>query len=697
MPYPQKQRLARPSASQWAEQLGRFFKRVAIFALNGTTAQVVAVHGIRHNALGVSLSLLERSPLRWAIEAASPVVGAGRSPGGASVAYALGIDAPRAYSVIPLAMPGGIVGLAYADACEQPLSSPQVNAAFGFCQTVLLGAALPTSRRIHTEPRSPRRARPLAKRDESRVRAVDDEAVATSNAAVCPVQLESDNQPADSETCIVANTATLNTQPATELDADFEVDTSDDVALDAEASLFTALVQASMAQISPSEASPTAPNVAAPDLEVQAAVTTSAASDTALPFIDEILVIDNDDDESPVEDLPEIPIATPALGSEAMPEPDGQPVVLTQVKTNSLVAPLAASPTYLHNPNLAIVAPAGVVPVRAKAVSSRFHWRAVTSTMAATFAIAASVLMLVAPVSRSQAGGQRVVIAPQESLTSIARNLEAAGVVRSAAGFAWLARLTGAHHALRAGAYMLSSDAWAWEQLRAVTGGQLETVSVTIPEGLTLRETASLLEAHDIAQAADILAAARAPELIRKYDLPTATAEGWLFPDTYVFARGISAHDVVDAMVRQFFVRIRELPQLSRAELTNKIILGSIVERETRDKSELTRVAGVFHNRLERNMRLESCATVQYALGTRKDRLTLADVRVPSPYNTYLNNGLSPGAIANPGLDALRAAFFPESHSLLFFFARDDGTHRHIFSHTYNEHLSAQRLIARRD
>jgi UPF0755 protein len=743
MPYPQKQRLARPSASQWAEQLGRFFKRVAIFALNGTTAQVVAVHGIRHNALGVSLSLLERSPLRWAIEAASPVVGAGRSPGGASVAYALGIDAPRAYSVIPLAMPGGIVGLAYADACEQPLSSPQVNAAFGFCQTVLLGTALPTSRRIHAEPRTPRRTRPLAKRDESRVRAVDDETdanerpgsepivVANADAAIdCPESEqkppagasaiianadaaidrpelkqkppagasaivantdaaidcpESEQKPPAGASAIVANTdAATSCRLATELDADFEVDTSDDVALDAEASLFTALVQASMAEITQTEASPATANVAVAEPNVYAAAPASADSDKALPFIDEILVID--DDESPS-----------TSSSEARPGPGSQPVVLTQVTTNSIVEAAAVSPTSLHSPSLAIVTPAGVVPVRAKAVHSRSHWRAVASTMAATLAIAASVLMLVAPVSRSHASGQRVVIAPQESLSSIARELETAGLVRSAAGFAWLARLTGAHHALRAGAYTLSSDAWAWEQLRAVTGGQLETVSVTIPEGLTLRETASLLEAHDIAQAADILAAARAPELMRKYDLPGPTAEGWLFPDTYVFAHGISARDVVDAMVRQFFVRIRELPLVSRAELANKVILGSIVERETRDKSELTRVAGVFHNRLERNMRLESCATVQYALGARKDRLTLADVRAPSPYNTYLNNGLPPGAIANPGLDALRAAFFPESHSLLFFFARDDGTHRHIFSRTYNEHLSAQRLIARRD
>jgi UPF0755 protein len=269
-------------------------------------------------------------------------------------------------------------------------------------------------------------------------------------------------------------------------------------------------------------------------------------------------------------------------------------------------------------------------------------------------------------------------------------------LVRSASGFAWLARVSGAHHALRAGAYTLSSDAWAWEQLRAVTGGQLETVSVTIPEGLSLRETASLLEGHGVVRADDLIEAAHAPALLKKYDLPTPTAEGWLFPDTYVFAKGISAREVADAMVRQFFLRVRELPAVSRDELARKVILGSIIEREARDPEELKRIAGVFHNRLERNMRLESCATVQYVLGVRKDRLTLADVRQPSPYNTYLNGGLPPGPIASPSLEALRAAFFPEPHELLFFFARDDGSHRHVFSRTYDEHLSAQRFIARR-
>jgi UPF0755 protein len=188
--------------------------------------------------------------------------------------------------------------------------------------------------------------------------------------------------------------------------------------------------------------------------------------------------------------------------------------------------------------------------------------------------------------------------------------------------------------------------------------------------------------------------------VLSRYDLPGPTAEGFLFPNTYVFARGLAARDLVEVMIREFFGRVSALPGVARAtrdELVRRVVLASIIEREARDKSELGRIAGVFENRITRNMKLESCATVQYVLGHRKDRLSLADVRRPSPYNTYLIHGLPPGAISSPGLDALKAAFAPEHHELLFFFAKEDGSHRHVFTRTYAEHLSAQRLVARRD
>ncbi len=149
-------------------------------------------------------------------------------------------------------------------------------------------------------------------------------------------------------------------------------------------------------------------------------------------------------------------------------------------------------------------------------------------------------------------------------------------------------------------------------------------------------------------------------------------------------------------MVDQLLSRMRELPGaalLTNTELFERLTLASLVEREARDVDEQPRIAGVFKNRLERNMRLESCATVQYILGTPKARLTYEDVRRPSPYNTYLNTGLPPGPIANPGLNALRAALAPEAHDYLFFLAREDGSHKHVFSKTYAAHKEQQRHL----
>jgi UPF0755 protein len=159
---------------------------------------------------------------------------------------------------------------------------------------------------------------------------------------------------------------------------------------------------------------------------------------------------------------------------------------------------------------------------------------------------------------------------------------------------------------------------------------------------------------------------------------------------------GLTAREILSVMHKEFKDRLATIPgsgTISKDELLAKVTLASIVEREVRSKSELARVAGVFVNRIDRNLRLESCATVQYILGTPKKRLTLADVRIESPYNTYLNPGLPPGPISNPGLDSLKAVFSPEKHGYLFFFARADGSHTHVFSRTFAEHQRMQKRL----
>ena len=132
--------------------------------------------------------------------------------------------------------------------------------------------------------------------------------------------------------------------------------------------------------------------------------------------------------------------------------------------------------------------------------------------------------------------------------------------------------------------------------------------------------------------------------------------------------------------------KISNLP-VSGMTLDNVITMASIIERETNSDTERAKVAGVFYNRLKQNMKLQSCATVQYVLGERKAVLSIADTQIDSPYNTYLYSGLPAGPIANPGIDCIKAALEPESTDYLYFVAGKDG--KHIFSKTYEEHLAA--------
>ncbi|RYF09804.1 MAG: endolytic transglycosylase MltG [Deltaproteobacteria bacterium] len=203
-----------------------------------------------------------------------------------------------------------------------------------------------------------------------------------------------------------------------------------------------------------------------------------------------------------------------------------------------------------------------------------------------------------------------------------------------------------------------------------------------------------MCQAHHLFSTSQFENAARDRALLAKYGIDGPTAEGFLFPDTYNVVRGSSPQALVEAMLQRFFGQLQTLPgakALSPQALYDRVILASIVERETFDREELPVVAGVFHNRLEHDLKLESCATVQYLLEVPKPRLDAEDIRIDSPYNTYRHLGLPPGPIANPGLAALRAALAPQEHDLLYFVSLEDGTHRHHFSRTLAEHQKAVR------
>ena len=175
------------------------------------------------------------------------------------------------------------------------------------------------------------------------------------------------------------------------------------------------------------------------------------------------------------------------------------------------------------------------------------------------------------------------------------------------------------------------------------------------------------------------------------------TLEGYLFPETYFFSMESDEEAVIRRLVKQFhqFMNDDALARLDTIGLSihQMVTLASIVEREAQDADERPLIAGVFLRRLSLNRRLESCATVEYALGVHKKRLTNADLRVKSPFNTYRHRGLPPAPIGSPGKAALIASLYPKKTEYLYFVARGDGTH--IFSRTNVEHEAAKRQVRR--
>lgn len=230
------------------------------------------------------------------------------------------------------------------------------------------------------------------------------------------------------------------------------------------------------------------------------------------------------------------------------------------------------------------------------------------------------------------------------------------------------------------------------EVIEALLKKSESAVSVTIPEGYEMRQIAELLEASGVCQAKDFYAAAEGDFEEYPYiaEIPQREnrLEGYLFPDTYEFEMGSNARDVILTMLEAFDKKVYALylkkePQKS---LDDIIIMASIVEREAASDSERAKVASVFYNRLKIGMKLQSCATVQYIIKERKDVLSVSDIKIDSPYNTYIYEGLPKGPIASPGVKSVMAAISPEKTDYYYFAATKDGS-KNVFSKTGEEHL----------
>lgn len=294
-----------------------------------------------------------------------------------------------------------------------------------------------------------------------------------------------------------------------------------------------------------------------------------------------------------------------------------------------------------------------------------------------------------------------VYIPPNNSTRGIALILKDNGVINSAWSFRVMAKVLGWDRSLKSGLYTFPAGYNIFQTLRKVKQGQQVLVNVLIPEGFTIRQTARRLnELLGIDENAFQQGLAKVDWNILKEKYPFLntllqnTFEGFLFPDTYRIAYNDAQPAIMaDLMLKRFNEVVMPLYEGRRQKysLRQIVTLASLVEKEAQKADERAVIAGVFLKRLAKGMFLQSCATVNYVLPETKFILTYADLKIQSPYNTYINRGLPPTPICSPGLAAIKAVLEPAPTSYLFFVSRGDGSH--VFSETYAQHLAAQRQI----
>jgi UPF0755 protein len=279
-----------------------------------------------------------------------------------------------------------------------------------------------------------------------------------------------------------------------------------------------------------------------------------------------------------------------------------------------------------------------------------------------------------------------VEIAPGTTSTAIGAQLTRSGVIHSQYCFDLLRAYRGGN--LKAGEYRFDHPAPLDEVYTRILKGDVYTLTVTIPEGFNIFDVAQAIEDAGLDSKPDFLAAERQhTELIADLSPHATSLEGYLFPDTYKFSRHAAPVHILAAMVKRFRQATARLG-LGK-NVANTVTLASIVEKEVAQDSERPLVAGVFVNRLAKNMPLQTDPTVVYAaLLENRYRGTIyaSDLKSPSPYNTYQHTGLPPGPICNPGLAALRAAISPAKTDYLYFVSDANGHSR--FAATLQEHAA---------
>lgn len=283
------------------------------------------------------------------------------------------------------------------------------------------------------------------------------------------------------------------------------------------------------------------------------------------------------------------------------------------------------------------------------------------------------------------------------SFSQIADSLEARGIIGMKPAFRVYARITGADSRVRPGTYGFQKGE-SWKAILSdLKEGRVLTAKLVIPEGRSTPDIAARIAAISGGDSATILEKLLSDSAAAKYGVPGPSLEGYLYPATYEFPLNVDADTVISRVVsayRKIWTPARQARADSiRMSQREVVTLAAIVEKEARKREEMPLIASVYHNRLRIGMPLQADPTVQYALGTHRERLLYSHIRSveKNPYNTYQIRGLPPGPIGSPSALAIDATLYPDSTGHLYFVARKDGTH--IFTGSLTEHNRAKQKV----
>ncbi len=285
------------------------------------------------------------------------------------------------------------------------------------------------------------------------------------------------------------------------------------------------------------------------------------------------------------------------------------------------------------------------------------------------------------------------IIYPGQTLHRISDNLKKERIISDRRLFKLYTRMEGATKKLQSGEYTLSASKSPEELLLILITGKVKLYRVTLPEGLNIKETGKWVQRAGFCSQEEFVSLCKDGPFIGSLGIHARTLEGYLFPDTYFFPKNSDCKYIIRSMVKNFQEQIppkwEKKAKKMGFSIHEIVILASIIEKETGDASERPLIASVFHNRLNRGMRLESDPTVIYGIKDFDGNIKRIHLKTKTPYNTYQIKGLPAGPIANPGKLAIKAALYPSESNYLFFVSKKDTTHK--FSVTVEEHNKAVR------